>query len=135
MNLPCSIEQAAPFAHIADELIAVAARINAHRDASCMPDTSDKPSRSGRRAASAVPQQAMQAAGPQLQQQHGDSTHEGVLLWDAERLQCVWRHVQHYHVQLNGQRPDIMKLTSELGTVTVRNEWDALMISTTQYLN
>ncbi len=35
----CSTEQTlSPFVHIADELVAVAARINAHRDASARPE-------------------------------------------------------------------------------------------------
>ena len=37
------------------------------------------------------------------------------ILWDSDRLACVWRHVQHCHIQQGGQRPDLESLAGELG--------------------
>ena len=113
-DLPCSMEQAAPFAHIADELVAVAARINAHRGASTSFTASDCPPDS-RETASLVPPARQDAAAGSLSQ-HGWPADGARIVWDAERLQCVWRYVQLYHVQLNGQLPDLKKLAKDLGT-------------------
>ena len=106
------MEQAAPFAHISDELVALAARINAHREASSCVTAVHLPLGS-RETASVGPQQGRQHAG--LQSPHGRPAHGAQIVWDAGRLQCVWRYVQLYHVQLNGQLPDLKKLVNELG--------------------
>ncbi len=88
MRIPlCSVELA-PFQHISDELIQVAVRINAWRDASC--------SHAG---------EAPQSSSP------GWPKDGHRVLWDSERLACVWRcHIKH-----DGQRPDLEELARELG--------------------
>ena len=93
----------AAFVHIADELIAVAAHINSRRDASTSAAGSCSPS---------TPRLAMQVADV-LKSPHGGGGAR--IAWYAERLQCVWQHVQRYHIQLNGKYPDMDELVRELG--------------------
>ena len=37
------------------------------------------------------------------------------ILWDSDRLACVWRHVQRCHIQQEGPRLDLEGLVGELG--------------------
>ena len=100
----------AAFVHIADELIAVAARINSHRDAGTSASGPCSPSFSSG-APPPTPRLAMQVADV-LKSRHGDGAR---IEWYSERLQCVWQHVQRYHIQQNGTSPDMDELVRELG--------------------
>lgn len=108
INLCCSSDEAAPFAHIAEELITTAARINAHREATSSALAVDCPS--GSRETVSLGPQARQDAGSRPEPDGAR------IVWDSWRLQCVWRCVQHYHIQMSGQLPDLKKLLKELGT-------------------
>ena len=117
-NSARAVEQTAPFAHIAAELIAVAARINSHRDASSSSATIKKSCHS-----TFSWETPSQGAMPDAC--HGAGA-RGIILWDAELLQCMWRHVQHYQIQLSGSSPDMEKLMDELGMTCTTGRLDGL---------
>ena len=115
MEVSCSTEQAASFVHIAEELIAVAARINAQRDAGTSAVVADHQSGSWE-APPLAPQLAMHVADVSMSQSDSQHGARASIVWDAERLQCLWRHVQRYHIQLNGKRLDMEELMRSLGS-------------------
>ena len=131
-----------PFMHIAHNLVSVAQRINSCREASTRlaHGTQDGPSalahgaqdgpptlahgvQDGPAAAASLQGQGVQhvahgapAGVPPLQMTSLGWPREGEhILWDSDRLACVWQHVQRCHIQQGGQRLDLEGLVGELG--------------------
>ena len=102
-----------PFMHIAQDLVNVAQRINSCREAS-IHGMQDRPP-------AAMSQQGQAHGGPpggtlpQLQTSLGWPRDGEEILWDSDRLVCVWRHVQRCHIRQEGQRLDLEGLAGELG--------------------
>ena len=107
-----------PFMHIAHDLVSVAQRINSCREASTRlaHGMQDAPaSQQGQVVERAT--HGVLPAGALLQPQTslGWPRDGEYIQWDSDRLACVWRYVQHYHIQQGGQRPDLEGLAGELG--------------------
>ena len=107
-----------PFMHIAHDLVNVAQRINSCREASTRsahgiqdgPPASSQQGQAVRHAAHGVlPEILPQQAGLRLPRD-GER-----ILWDSDRLACVWRHVQRCHIHKDGHRLDLEGLVGELG--------------------
>ena len=120
-----------PFMHIAHNLVNVAQRINSCREASTR---SAHGMQDGPPAlAHGTPNESPSASASQQGQGLQHMTHGALdevqprrhtslgwprdgerILWDSDRLACVWRHVQLCHIQ-QGQRLDLEGLAGELG--------------------
>ena len=126
-----AMSQLSPFMHIAHDIVNVAQRINSCREASTRltHGVQDGPSslashgtQDGPSAASQQSQAAEHAAYGvltgvlPLQQTGLRWPRDGEwILWDPDRLACVWRHVQRCHIQQGGPRLDLEGLAGELG--------------------
>ena len=114
-----------PYMHIAQNLISEAQRINSCREASTRlahgvqdgpPAAASPPpaSQQGQRVeheAHGAPPGVL----PQLHTSLGWPRDGERILWDSDRLACVWRHVQRCHIQQEGPRLDLEGLVGELG--------------------
>ena len=107
-----------PFMHIAHDLVSVAQHINICREASTRlahgvqggPPASQQGQGEEHVAHGTLPE-----VQPQLHTSLGWPRDGKQILWDSDRLACVWRHVQLCHIQQGGQRPDLEGLAGELG--------------------
>ena len=117
-----------PFMHIAHNLVSVAQRINSCREASTRlaHGTHDGPAAlvHGMQEEPTASSQQGQAVGhaahaslsgvPPLHQTSLGWPKDGEhILWDSDRLACVWRHVQRCHIQ--GEQLNLEGLAGELG--------------------
>ena len=119
-----------PFMHIAHNLVSVAQRINSCREASTRlaHGVQDGPPALAHGTQDGPPAASQQGQGVE-RKAHGalpgvlppqqtslgwprDGEH---ILWDSDRLACVWRHVQLCHIQKDGHRLDLEGLVGELG--------------------
>ena len=130
-----------PFMHIAHDLVSVAQRINSCREASTRlvhgvqagpsalahgtqagPPTLAHGTQDGPQPASQQGQGVLRTAhgalpgvSPPQQTSLGWPRDGERILWDSDRLACVWRHVQRCHIQQGGPRLDLEGLVEELG--------------------
>ena len=125
-----AMSQLSPFMHIAHNLVGVAQRINSCREASTRSahGTRDGPSALAHGTQDGPPVASQQGQRVEhtahgtlpgvspLQQASLGWPREGEhILWDSDRLACVWRHVQRCHIQQEGPRLDLEGLVGELG--------------------
>ena len=122
-----------PFMHIAHNLVSLAQRINSCREAPTRlahgkQDGPPSLAHGGDGAQDGPPAASQPGQGvertkhgalpgvPPLQQASLGWPRDGEhILWDSDRLACVWRHVQLCHIQQGGQRLDLEGLVGELG--------------------
>ena len=122
-----------PFMHIAHDLVSVAQRINSCREASTRlahgvhdgpptlallahgaqdgPPAASQQGQGFKRTAHGV----LPGVSPLQQTSLGWPRDGKQILWDSDRLVCVWQHVQRCHIKQGGTRLDLEGLVGKLG--------------------
>ena len=134
-----AMSQLSPFMHIAHNLVGVAQRINSCREASTRlaHGVQHRPPALAHGTQDGPPAASQQGQGVEdtahgtlpgvspLQQASLGWPREGEhILWDSDRLACVWRHVQRCHIQKEGHRLDLEGLVGELGLQHPRQRYN-----------